>query len=253
MIVVKLGGRVQSSPELAPALAVWWRSMPGSFVLVHGGGDEVSALQRQLGREPSFENGRRITSDEDVELVRMALSGSSNKRLVAELVAAGIPAVGISGEDSGMIEAELIDLELYGRAGKPVEIHTRLIETLISSGFLPVISPVGRDIRSMSGAALNINGDDAAGAIAAAMHAELWMISDVAGVLDAERQVIESLDNAETANLVTSGIVNSGMHAKLDAGFSALENGAAAVRIAGLEAITKQDPRHGTLLKTSMS
>ena len=129
MVIVKLGGRVRSSPELIPALAAWWQATPGSFAVVHGGGDDVSAFQRQLGREPSFVNGRRITSEEDVDLVRMVLSGSSNKRLVAELVAAGVPAAGVSGEDGGMIEAEPIDLEAYGRAGKPVGVRTDLINT----------------------------------------------------------------------------------------------------------------------------
>src|SRR6478672_7908628 len=253
MVIVKLGGRVQSSPELIPALATWWQAMPGSFAVVHGGGDEVSALQRQLGREPSFVNGRRITSEQDVDLVRMVLSGSSNKRLVADLVAAVVPAAGVSGEDGWMIEAEPIDLEAYGRAGKPVSIRTELIDTLIGAGFLPVISPVARDGTSGYGAALNVNGDDAAAAIAAAMHAELWMISDVSGVLDAETRVLESLTSAETAGLLTSGVVNKGMHAKLEAGFSALEHGAAAVRIAGLEAIMKPDSKHGTHLTASMS
>lgn len=253
MVIVKLGGRVQSSPDLIPALASWWRAMPGSFAVVHGGGDEVSALQRQLGREPSFVNGRRITSEEDVDLVRMVLSGSANKRLVADLVAAGVQAAGVSGEDGGMIEAEPIDLEAYGRAGKPVKIRTELIDTLLGAGFLPVISPVARDASAAHGAALNVNGDDAAAAIAAAMQAELWMIADVAGVLDAEKKVLDSLNSAETADLVTNGIVNKGMHAKLEAGFSALENGAAAVRIAGLEAIMNPDSKHGTHLTASMS
>lgn len=253
MVIVKLGGRVQSSPELIPALAAWWQAMPGSFAVVHGGGDEVSALQRQLGREPSFASGRRVTSEEDVDLVRMVLSGSSNKRLVADLVAAGVPAAGVSGEDGGMIEAEPIDYEAYGRAGKPVRVRTELIDTLLGGGFLPVISPVARDAISAHGAALNVNGDDAAAAIAAAMQAELWMIADVSGVLDAEKKVLASLNSAEAAGLVTSGVVNKGMHAKLEAGFSALEHGAAAVRIAGLEAIVKPDSTHGTHLTASMS
>jgi acetylglutamate kinase len=253
MVIVKLGGRVQSSPELIPALAAWWQAMPGSFAVVHGGGDDVSALQRQLGREPSFVNGRRITSEEDVDLVRMVLSGSSNKRLVAELTAAGVRAAGVSGEDGGMIEAEPIDLEAYGRAGKPVRIRTDLIDTLLEAGFLPVISPVARDATAAHGAALNVNGDDAAAAIAAAMQAELWMIADVSGVLDAEKEVLASLNSIQTAGLVTSGVVNKGMHAKLEAGFSALEHGAAAVRIAGLEAIMEPDSKHGTLLTASMS
>jgi acetylglutamate kinase len=253
MIIVKLGGRVQTSPELIPALAAWWRVLPGGFAVVHGGGDDVSALQRQLGREPSFVNGRRITSEEDVDLVRMVLSGSSNKRLVAELGAAGVQAVGISGEDAGTIQAEPIDLAAYGRAGKPCSVRTELIDTLLGAGFLPVISPVARDATSAHGAALNVNGDDAAAAIAAAMHAELWMIADVSGVLDAEKKVYASLNSVETASLVTSGVVNKGMHAKLEAGFSALEHGAAAVRIAGLEAIMEPESKHGTHLTASMS
>lgn len=253
MIVIKLGGRVQSESALVRALSEWWKSAVGSFCIVHGGGDEVSALQRQMGREPSFVNGRRITSEEDLDLVRMVLSGKSNKRLVADLVAAGLPAVGISGEDAGMIEAEPIDIEAFGRAGKPVSIRTGLVESLISSGYLPVISPVARDMTSTPAAALNVNGDDAAAAIAGALGAELWMIADVAGVLDAERRVIGLLDHVETEDLVASGIVNSGMQAKLEAGFSALRKGAVAVRIAGIEAIATPDSKLGTLLKTSMS
>jgi len=253
MIVVKLGGRVQSDPGLIPALAAWWRRIPGELAIVHGGGDEVSEMQKRLGREPSFINGRRITSEEDVDLVRMVLSGMANKRLVADLVAAGVPAVGISGEDSGLIEAEPIDLATFGHAGTPVGIRAKLIDTLLASNFLPVISPVARDIRSAKGAALNVNGDDAAAALAAAMKAELWMIADVAGVLDANRQVLDSLNKSATEDLVATGVVNRGMHAKLEAGFAALEKGATAVRIAGLEAISTTGSECGTLLTTSMS
>lgn len=253
MIVVKLGGRVQSDPGLIPGLAALWRRIPGELAIVHGGGDEVSEMQKRLGREPSFINGRRITSEEDVDLVRMVLSGTANKRLVADLVAAGVPAVGISGEDSGLIEAEPIDLATFGHAGTPVGIRAKLIETLLASSFLPVISPVARDIRSAKGAALNVNGDDAAAALAAAMKAELWMIADVGGVLDANRQVLDSLSKSATDSLFATGVVNRGMHAKLEAGFAALEGGATAVRIAGLEAISKTESEYGTQLTTSMS
>ncbi|MEP6507539.1 MAG: acetylglutamate kinase [Gemmatimonadales bacterium] len=253
MIVVKLGGRVQSDPGLIPALAALWVAMRGQLAIVHGGGDDVSEMQRRLGREPSFVNGRRITSPEDVDLVRMVLSGTSNKRLVSELVAAGIPAVGISGEDGGLIEAEPIDLEAFGHAGTPVGICTRIVDTLLASNFLPVISPVARDIRSSRGAALNVNGDDAAAALAGAMKAQLWIIADVAGVLDANRRVVGSLNKLAAESLVSSGVVNSGMHAKLEAGFAALEKGATAVRVAGLEAISNPQSQCGTLLTTSMS
>ena len=253
MIVVKLGGRVQSDPGLIPALAALWQSTRGQLAIVHGGGDEVSEMQRRLGGEPSFVNGRRITSDEDVDLVRMVLSGTSNKRLVADLVAAGIPAVGISGEDGGLIEAEPIDMVAFGHAGTPVGIRTKIVHTLLASNFLPVISPVARDIRSSTGAALNVNGDDAAAALAAAMKAQLWMIADVAGVFDENRQVLDSLNKPDTDALVASGVVNRGMHAKLEAGFTALDKGATAVRVAGLEAISKPESQCGTLLTTSMS
>lgn len=253
MIVVKLGGRVQSDPGLVPALAALWKSMPRQLAIVHGGGDEVSEMQKRLGREPSFVNGRRITSAEDVDLVRMILSGTSNKRLVADLVAAGIPAVGISGEDGGLIEAEPIDMAAFGHAGTPTGVRTKIVDTLLASDFLPVISPVARDIRSSIGAALNVNGDDAAAAVAAAMKAQLWMIADVAGVLDENRRVLESLNKLTTESLVESGVVNRGMHAKLEAGFAALEKGATAVRVAGLEAISKPGSNCGTLLTTRMS
>ena len=148
--------------------------------------------------------------------------------------------------------AEPIDMSAYGHAGKPVRIRTELIQTLLGSGFLPVISPVARNATAVHGAALNVNGDDAAAAIAAAMNAELWMIADVAGVLSAEKKVLASLDIAQTEELVTSGVVNKGMHAKLEAGFSALEHGASAVRIAGLEAVMNPEGKHGTLLTASM-
>ena len=251
MMVIKLGGRVQSQPELVSALVARWNENPGSICVVHGGGDEVSTFQRQLGREPSFINGRRVTSEEDLDLVRMVLSGSANKRLVSSLVAAGLPAVGISGEDAGLIEARPIDLASFGRSGTPVAVQPELIESLLSAGFMPVISPVARDVTSINGGALNVNGDDAAAAIASALCAELWMIADVDGVLDADRRVISSVDEAKTSALVSSGVVNKGMHAKLEAGFAAISKGATVVRIAGIEALKTAGVEQGTLLTAS--
>ncbi len=248
MIVIKLGGRVQSRPELVAALVARWHASPGSICIVHGGGDEVSALQREMGREPSFINGRRVTSDEDIDLVRMVLSGSANKRLVASLVAAGLPAVGISGEDAGSIEARPIDVASFGKSGMPVGVRPELLESLLSSGFMPVISPVARDISSATGGALNVNGDDAAAAIASAIGAELWMIADVEGVLDAEGRVVGSVDEAGMEILVSTGVVSEGMHAKLEAGFAAISKGATAVRIAGIDSVTSVGATRGTLL-----
>ncbi|MGK2962668.1 MAG: acetylglutamate kinase [Gemmatimonadaceae bacterium] len=236
-IVIKLGGRVQSDHRLANALNRLWNANEGAVCIVHGGGDEVSALQRQLGREPEFVNGRRVTTEEDLELVRMVLSGSANKRLVAMLTSAGLPAAGISGEDGGLLPAIPIDARL-GRAGKPITPGTSLIRTLLAAGFLPVISPVATDSTSTFRAPLNVNGDDAAAAIAAALGAELWMIADVDGVLDAGRAVIQRISAAQLPSLVAAGTVNKGMHAKLEAGFAALEAGAPGVRITSIEGLS---------------
>ena len=243
MKVIKLGGRVQSDPALATALSAVWQKEPGSFCVVHGGGDEISSLQRALGREPTFINGRRVTTDEDVDLVRMILSGSANKRLVSSLTAAGIATVGISGEDASTLLAEPIDREKFGKSGKPAKADTKLIQVLLNSSFLPVISPIAT---SENGEPLNVNGDDAAAVIAAALGAELWLIADVAGVLDHERRLIEELDQVTVDALVAAGTVNAGMRAKLEAGFAALARGASKVRIAGLDSLS--GPESGTLL-----
>jgi len=240
--VIKLGGRVQSDPALVStlvsALVSLWKPAPGSYCVVHGGGDEVSALQRRMGREPSFVNGRRITTEEDLDVVRMVLSGSANKKLVSVLAAAGLPAVGISGEDGGLLDSEPIDVQQFGRAGKPTAVNVSVVNVLLDNGFLPVISPVARDATSRVGQAMNVNGDDAAAAIAAALNAELWLIADVAGVIGIGGDVLQVVDPALMDDLVEDGTVNRGMHAKLEAGFTALASGASAVRIAGLEALT---------------
>jgi acetylglutamate kinase len=250
-IVVKLGGRVQSDPRLAGAIGALWDSAPGSLCIVHGGGDEVSALQRQLGREPVFIGGRRVTMPEDVDLVRMVLSGRANKRLVSMLSAAGVPAVGISGEDGDLLPAEVIDAERFGRAGRPLDPDTHIIDTLLKAGWLPVISPVGTDVTSPAKDALNINGDDAAAAIAGAIAGQLWMIADVAGVLGHEGGLVAQIDQNETEALVSSGVVTSGMRAKLEAGFSALAAGASVVRITSIEAF--ENERAGTFLSLTPS
>lgn len=246
MKVIKIGGRVQSDPALAPAIAAAWREFAGSLCVVHGGGDEISAMQRALGREPSFINGRRITTEQDLDLVRMILSGTANKRLVALLAAENIPAVGISGEDGGLLMAEPIDPEKFGRSGRPISANVIVLKTLLEGSFLPVISPIGTDATSVTHDALNVNGDDAAAVIAAALGAELWLVADVAGVMDAGRKLIHELDQATTDALVSQGTVNSGMHAKLEAGFNALNRGATGVRIAGLDALSGKGS--GTLL-----
>ena len=242
LIVVKLGGRTQTDPALPATLAALWNATGGRLVIVHGGGDSISALQRMRGEEPVFVGGRRVTTEGALELVRMVLSGVSNKSLVAALTGAGAPAVGISGEDGAMLEAEPIDVEVFGFAGTPTRVNTRLPLLLLSAGFLPVISPVACNENHDVGGALNVNGDDAAAAIAAALDAtELFLMADVEGVLDASKQRIPSLTLHDARELVSAGVAGGGMAAKLDAGAHALSGGVARVRIGDLAALTVAD------------
>src|SRR5215210_9596258 len=122
--VLKIGGRAQSDAGLSAA--VLGAAGQGRIVLVHGGGDEVSALQRRLGMTPTFHGGRRVTTTDDLEIVRMVLSGSANKRLVAAFVGAGIRAVGISGEDDGLLCARASARETLGEVGAPSRVDARL-------------------------------------------------------------------------------------------------------------------------------
>ncbi len=246
-IVVKLGGRTQSDPALPAVLAALFTASHGQFVIVHGGGDQISALQRMRGEEPVFVGGRRVTTDTALELVRMVLSGLANKQLVSALTAAGAPAVGISGEDASLLRAEPIDMATFGHSGTPVGVEPALIHTLLAAGFLPVISPVAANVDRSIGGALNVNGDDAAAAIAAALGAaELFLMADVPGVLDRDKQLVRALSLADARALVATGVAAGGMAAKLDACAQALEGGVARVRIGDLAALT--EPTAGTTL-----
>lgn len=246
--VVKVGGRPQSDPALASAVASNWKRASGGLVLVHGGGDEVSMLQTAVGGSTSFVNGRRVTTAKDIDVVRMALSGSANKRLVAALVECGIDAIGLSGEDAALICAMPLDAECLGFVGVPKSINVVLLRYLLAGGYLPVISPVSRDASGTLGAALNVNGDDAAAAIAAALGAtELLLVADVPGVMR-DGELIGELTPDAALGLMADGTAVGGMHAKLHAGLAALAGGVPMVRISDIAAIA--DPTRGTMLRT---
>jgi acetylglutamate kinase len=248
--VLKIGGRAQADSRLFTLLRDAWNEQPGSLCLVHGGGDEVSAMQRALGREVAFVGGRRVTSKADLDLLRMVLSGLVNKRLVNGLVAAGVPAVGLSGEDAALISACTIDCATLGFAGRPTSINAQLLQTIMQSGNLPVISPVAYDAGSSGGGALNVNGDDAAAAIAAAIAAEeLLLIADVEGVFDDQGELIQSLTADSARELVESGTASQGMAAKLESAGSALLSGVERVRICGLAGLV--DCERGTFITQS--
>src|SRR5687767_12526771 len=248
--VIKIGGRAQMSAQLPGRISAAWNERPASFCIVHGGGDEISVFQRRLGLNPSFVNGRRVTTGEDMTIVRMVLSGLVNKKLVSHLVAAGAPAVGISGEDAAMLTASRIDS--LGHAGEPAVVNVELILALLAAGYLPVISPLASEEGGEAGNALNVNGDDAAAAIAIAMSAsELLFVADVEGVLDESGEPMTCLDRNEAADLAQKGVINSGMRAKLEAGFAALAAGVERVRISTMDGLV--DPGTGTLLSLEQS
>jgi acetylglutamate kinase len=248
--VVKVGGRAQADARLPGALAAAAAGATNALCVVHGGGDEVSALQRRLGLEPTFVGGRRVTSAADLEVVRMVLSGTINKRLVALLLARGVRAIGLSGEDARLFTARAMDAATMGRVGGAVTVDARVVEHLLAGGFTPVISPLARDAEDPT-AGLNVNGDDAAAALAVALEAdELVLVADVPGVLDAGA-VLPLLDPEHARALVAAGVAAGGMAAKLEAATAALQGGVARVRIAGLDGIA--DPGAGTRMVLSPS
>jgi acetylglutamate kinase len=257
-VVVKVGGRVQADPRLAGAVAALWGRRPGCVVLVHGGGDEASALMRRLGQEPEFVGGRRVTSAGDIDTLRMALSGVANKRLVAALVSEGVRAVGLSGEDAGLIEATVALGGTLGRVGEPMCPNPSLLTHLLEGGFLPVVSPLARDAGAPPpGAALNVNADDAAAALARSLGAaELLLVSDVPAVL-VDGRPAATLGADEARALIACGVAAGGMAAKLEAALAALGAGVLRVRVGDLDLITGAGrigvPAPGTTLSLERS
>jgi acetylglutamate kinase len=204
--------------------------------------------------EAQFIGGRRVTSARDVEIVRMALSGSANKRLVASLVTSGVRALGISGEDAALLTAAPVDPEQLGYVGVPHRTNVELLWHLLDGGYVPVVSPVSRNLcagETGSGSlgeavALNVNGDDAAVAMAVALGAaELLLVADVPGVMS-DGAVIPCLRASVARELIASGTAAGGMRAKLEAALAAVEGGVERVRIGDIEAI--DDAARGTFL-----
>jgi acetylglutamate kinase len=247
--VIKIGGRAQGDPLLAAALVDAERA-GGGLCVVHGGGDEVTALQRALGQEPTFVNGRRVTSPEEIALVRMVLSGTVNKRLVGAWLTAGLRAVGISGEDGDLLQCDLFGDGSLGAVGQPAHVNPAVLHALLAAGFVPVISPVGRFLRDGSGC--NVNGDDAAAAIAGALSAsELLLVADVDGFRDAAGRVVPLLDATRAVDHIASGVATGGMIAKLEAALRALDQGVRRVRIGGVRAIA--DTSQGTVVSRTLA
>lgn len=227
--VVKVGGSQVDDAGWLRELAGAVSGLPG-VVIVHGGGKEISRMQRLLGGEPEWDGGLRVTSAEALEAVAMVLSGLVNKRIVSALIDAGRPAAGVSGQDGAMIVAEPLLGGRLGRAGAPRDVDPALLAALLDAGFTPVVSPVSRGV---DGGAMNVNADDAAAAVAAATGARsLLLVSDVPGVL-AAGTILAEVAAGEVEALVDGGTASAGMAPKLRAAARAAAAGVE-VRIGSL-------------------
>ena len=236
-IVVKLGGSTLGAHDTSLRdIAAAWRD-GRRIVVVHGGGAAVSDWLARAGIEARFVRGLRATDAATLDVVVAVLAGFVNKRLVAELSALGAPAIGISGADAMVLQARRYDDEL-GFVGQIHTVHPQPIEELLALGHLPVIAPIAIEA---DGAAksqlLNTNADTAAGELAAALRAEqLVFLTDVAGVLDAERRLLPRLSAGEARALIASGVAAGGMIPKLEAAVRAASSGCATRIIDGTRA-----------------
>ncbi len=267
-VVVKFGGHAMGDPDLFKTFAadmVLLKQVGSNPLVVHGGGPQIGDMLKRMAIKSEFIDGLRVTDRATVEIVEMVLAGSINKSIAAAINEAGGRAVGISGKDANLIKVtkltrtktdpdsnieKLVDL---GFVGDPSDVDVSLLQTLAAGGFIPVIAPVGF---GDDGETYNINADTAAGAIAGASDARrMLMLTDVEGVLDANRNLIPELTVAEARARMSDGTITGGMIPKVETCIEAVERGAeAAVILDGrvphavlLELFTSQG--HGTIIR----
>ena len=247
IVVVKYGGNAMINDELKEQVMediVLLHLIGVKVVLVHGGGPEISDMLKKIGKESVFVDGLRVTDKETVDIVQMILAGKINKNLVSLIEQKGGKAMGISGIDGHMIEAEMKD-ERYGYVGTITKVNTEPVCDLIEKGYIPIVSTVGCD---MEGNTYNINADTAAAFIAGALKAErLISMTDITGVLrdkDDPDSVIHCMDIAEAKSLFDDGTINGGMIPKVECCIDAINM--------GVERVTILDGRvpHALLLET---
>jgi acetylglutamate kinase len=224
-IVVKYGGNAMSDLELFAQDVVLMRLVGMNPVVVHGGGPQISDLMRRLGKEPVFVEGLRVTDAETVDIVRMALLGKVNREVVGAINRHGPYAIGLSGEDAGLITVQQRDPRL-GFVGDVSAINTSVLERQLSEEFIPVVASIGVDDE---GQAYNVNADTVAGAIAEALGAEkLVYLTNVPGLygdLHDEETLISQISAPDLAAMLTDGSLSEGMVPKISSCVSALRNG----------------------------
>jgi acetylglutamate kinase len=233
-IVVKYGGNAMVDPDLARTFAediVLMRAVGLRPVVVHGGGPQIDDLMQRLGKEPEFREGLRVTDAETVDIARMVLVGKVNRDIVSAINVHGPLAVGVSGEDAGLILASARHPEL-GFVGDVHAVHPALVDALLTEHLIPVISTIGAD---QSGQAYNINADTVAAAIAAALGAEkVLYLTDVTGLLEAvddASSLISDIDADALQAMVDRGVLTGGMIPKIAACLHAVRNGVASAHL----------------------
>lgn len=216
-LTIKLGGAAGAHRSSLEVIAA--HSDP-TTVVVHGGGHELASWQRRLGIQPRVHHGLRVTDPETLEVAVAVLGGLVNSRLVAAFNAAGRPAVGLTGADAGLLHLERADLAL-GEVGHAAGADIAVLDVLTAAGFLPVVCSIGADA---AGALVNVNADEAAGAIAAARGGRLLLCSDVEGVAR-DGRTLRELSVLEAAQLLDDGSATAGMVPKLNAAITAASAG----------------------------
>ena len=234
IVVVKYGGNAMINEELKHQvmldLVLLW-TIGVKVVLVHGGGPEISDMMQKLGKKPEFVDGLRVTDKETVDIVQMVLAGKVNKTLVNYLEEKGAKAIGLSGMDGRLIEAEIKD-ERLGYVGEITKINEKPILDLLEKGYIPVISTLGCD---RNGNAYNINGDTAAAKIAGALKAERFLLmTDISGVMkdkDDPTTLIPEITREEAEKYYADGTISGGMIPKVKCCFDAIDDGVKSVVI----------------------
>lgn len=232
VVVIKFGGNAMGDDKAMAEFArdiVLMRQVGVNPVVVHGGGPMINDLLGKLGINSEFVRGKRVTDKATVEVVEMVLSGLVNKRIVQAINDQGGRAVGLSGKDDDMIVCEADDPEL-GFVGRPVEMNVQVLRDLFNAGIIPVVAPVATGMADNE--TFNVNGDTAAGAIAAALKADrLLLLTDVAGVKNAKGDVMTELKAQQIRDLTADGTIAGGMIPKTETALNAIDGGVRAVVI----------------------
>ena len=242
--VIKYGGHAMENEELGHMFAkdiVLLKQVGINPVVVHGGGPQIGAMLKRLAIKSEFIDGLRVTDKETVEIVEMVLAGSINKQIVSMINAAGGKAIGLSGKDANLIQArklrrtqrdedsnieKILDL---GFVGEPHHINPDILETLEQSDIIPVVAPIGV---GKNGETFNVNADTAAGAIAGTMNAcRFFLLTDVAGVLDKDKNLIPDMTVEQARGLIADGTASGGMIPKIETCVAAIEQGVEAAVI----------------------